>query len=190
MTKKEILEKWRAFGFLAGLKEGGIIEWRCAKSMELMYEHFLPVADNPTTEEYTLSVVLFACIRRLLTTGKDRLNFIITPEQLLSDVKCVTIEDSICFLEKKNGTKLALAKNGSMINLIDLLMNENKTFGLATPLIDLIVAIESGKFYTQIRYFTLGADYSKNAGVDIGSELCGVMCDIIRKRYTEKKGSF
>ena len=190
MRKSEILEKWRATGFLAGLKQGGIIEWRCAKSMDLLHESYSSLTENISEDEYMLSVILFSIIRKLLTQGKNRLNIIITPEQILSDTKGVTIEDFFNFAKTKCGTKLALAKNGSMMNLVELLMSEDEAFSLNTPLLNLIIAIETGKFYTQVRYFTLGADYSNRAGVDISAELCNVMCDIIKKRYAEKKGSF
>lgn len=77
---EEILKRWRSYGFLKGLKEGSINEWRCAKSFQDMADFIS--ADNE--KKYaSLYAVLFACIRRILCTGKKRLHRLLKPEELI-----------------------------------------------------------------------------------------------------------
>ena len=68
-SKKDVLEFWRNLGFLYDLKEGGIIEWRCAKSFELMANFMM--ADENLGDKIleTWSVAAFPILRHCLVKG-------------------------------------------------------------------------------------------------------------------------
>ena len=70
-SKKEILTQWRILGLLQGLKEGGIIEWRCAKSFEKM-ANYLIENNNSIFAATNWVYVLFPIIRRSLTKNKGK----------------------------------------------------------------------------------------------------------------------
>jgi hypothetical protein len=87
--KKEIIEKWRDIGFLNGLKNNSINEWRCAKSFNDMVDYL--IKSNQDTDNF--SFILFPFIRRALTTGKKRLYRFIDPNEIMTFINTVTLGD-------------------------------------------------------------------------------------------------
>lgn len=103
-SKKEILAQWRILGLLQGLKEDGIIEWRCAKSFEKMADYL--IENNNTIFATTNWIyVLFPIIRRILTKNKGRLTNVIEPKDLINFLQDKTIKELLDFVKKKKGKK-------------------------------------------------------------------------------------
>ena len=103
-SKKEILTQWRILGLLQGLKEGGIIEWRCAESFEKMADYL--IENNNTIFATTNWIyVLFPIIRRSLTKNKGRLTNVIEPKDLTNFLQNKTINELLDFVKMKKGKK-------------------------------------------------------------------------------------
>lgn len=103
-NKKEILAQWRILGLLQGLKEGGIIEWRCAKSFEKM-ANYLIENNNTIFASTNWACVLFPIIRRSLTKNKGRLTNVIEPKDLTNFLQDKTIKELLDFVKNKKGKK-------------------------------------------------------------------------------------
>lgn len=99
---EEILNRWRSIGLLAGLKEGSINEWRCAKSFENVANYIL----NNKYESYSLEVFAFPFIRRVLCTGKKRLYRILSGEEVCDFLTTVTVRDCVEYIKKKVKTEI------------------------------------------------------------------------------------
>ena len=99
---EEILNKWRTIGFLQGLKEGSINEWRCAKSFDDMVLFLLKQRDENCDKYACLDVFAFAFIRRVLCTGKKRLYRLIAPLEIINFFETTTLDDCLLFLKEKN----------------------------------------------------------------------------------------
>lgn len=87
---EEILQRWRNLGFLKGLKEGSINEWRCAKSFDNMANYCLQ--NNICGSICTLS---FPLIRRVLCTGKNRIYRIIESEWVVDIFNKTTLNECV-----------------------------------------------------------------------------------------------
>lgn len=94
---EEILKKWRGLGLLAGLKEGSINEWRCAKSFDNTANYIL---DNEY-ESYSLPVFAFPFVRKVLCTGKKRMHRILTGEEVCAFLMSVTIDECLNYCRGK-----------------------------------------------------------------------------------------
>lgn len=106
-VNKEILEKWRKLGFLQGLKEGTQMEWRCAKSYELLC-NFL---EGNKYDDNTI-YILFPIIRRILTVNHPRPTRIIQAEELIENYLNSSISDIFLIVPlSKNNYKMAFIKN-------------------------------------------------------------------------------
>ena len=103
-SKKEILTQWRILGLLQGLKEGGIIEWRCAKSFEKMANYFIE-NNNSIFATTNWVYVLFPIIRRSLTKNKGRITNVIEPKDLTNFLQDKTIKELLDFVKMKKGKK-------------------------------------------------------------------------------------
>lgn len=103
-SKKEILTQWRILGLLQGLKEGGIIEWRCAKSFEKM-ANYLIENNNSIFATTNWVYVLFPIIRRSLTKNKSRITNVIEPKDLTNFLQDKTIKELLDFVKMKKGKK-------------------------------------------------------------------------------------
>lgn len=108
---EEILARWRSLGFLSGLKEGSINEWRCAKSFENAAIYLMEKEINsPTLETFA-----FPFIRRVLCTGKKRLHRILTAEEVCDFLSAVTVDECMEQTKKRVKTKIGL----TMVKLIE-----------------------------------------------------------------------
>lgn len=96
-NEKDIVKRWRKMGFLNGLKEGGVIERRCAVSYEKMTEYLLDDS-KPYLGKYA-EVWLYACLRGLLTT-KNRINRIVEPEEVIDALNRLTVSNVISHLQE------------------------------------------------------------------------------------------
>lgn len=101
-NEADIVKRWRKIGFLNGLKEGGVIERRCAISYEKLTNYILDDS-NPYVGKYA-EAWLYACLRGLLTT-KNRINRIVEPEEVIAALSSLTINETIDLL-KKNKYKI------------------------------------------------------------------------------------
>lgn len=108
---EEILMRWRNLGFLNGLKEGSINEWRCAKSFDNMANWIM---SQPNDCGYALTILTFPMIRKVLCTGKNRLYRIIDAETIVDCFKNDTVRD--CF-EIINKTKTE--KTRKMVRVLE-----------------------------------------------------------------------
>lgn len=94
---EEILKKWRGLGLLAGLKEGSINEWRCAKSFDNVANYLLSQEKN----SQSLETYSFPFIRRVLCTGKKRLHRILSGEEVCDFLMGVTIDECLNYCRGK-----------------------------------------------------------------------------------------
>ena len=92
--KEEILERWRTLGFVKGLEEGSVNEWRVAKSMELMAQYLLTHPEECNT---SFDVCIFPIIRRCFTKNRRKVTRIIKPEEIISWLKENTVENFLQF---------------------------------------------------------------------------------------------
>lgn len=97
--EKAVVERWRSLGFLNGLKEGGVIERRCALSYQKLTD-YLSDDNTPYVGKY-LEVWLYAFLRQLLTT-KNRVNHIIEPKSILEALDTLTVDDVVKSLYENN----------------------------------------------------------------------------------------
>ena len=111
-VNEEILNRWRATGFLRGLKEGSINEWRCAKSFDNLANYIMA---NDELDSESLDVFAFPFVRRVLCTGKKRLHRILTGEEVCDFLMSVTIDE--CMKHLKNKVKTELGK--TLLKLIE-----------------------------------------------------------------------
>ena len=95
--RNEILSIWRELGFLSGLKEGGIIEWRCAKSYDLMAKYMLGEEGCKVKCLSDWEVAMFAIIRGCLTRNSSKLTRIIEPGGIVSLLGEKTIREFLLY---------------------------------------------------------------------------------------------
>ena len=161
MTKEQILNKWRETGFLDELKRGGVIEWRCAKSMDLVAEYIL---DNPNefTDYGEIMVTVFVIIRRCLTKS-PRMNRVIYPEELLPFLKETTFEELIEFIKTSSRRKVGKQRMKYFENFIKFIENEGT---LKEPIMKSLSDTDS-KFYQDIKVI--------RPFMDVEAEICSWM---------------
>lgn len=94
-TRQEITERWKSIGFLNGIKEGSICEWRCAKSFEDCAEFLMGKSDGRLRP---LEVVAFPFIRRCLTRGGKRISRFLTPEEVVGFFETTKVSDLFEFV--------------------------------------------------------------------------------------------
>jgi hypothetical protein len=109
---EEILARWRGLGFLKGLKEGSINEWRCAKSFDNLANYMLNCED---IKSVSLEEFAFPFVRRVLCTGKKRLYRILTAEEVCDFLTSVTVRECVEYVRKRIKTELGKA----MLKIID-----------------------------------------------------------------------
>jgi hypothetical protein len=114
-VNEEILNRWRATGFLRGLKEGSINEWRCAKSFDNVANYLL----NSDIESYVLTVLAFPFVRRVLCTGKKRMHRILTGEEVCDFLTEVTVEECLSEMESRFKTPLGKTLLGIFKNYVE-----------------------------------------------------------------------
>lgn len=136
-NREEILALWRRLGFLNGLKNGGIIEWRCAKSLDLMAK-YMGFAETIEGDEAikTWVVAIFPIIRRSLTKNSNRITRVINPEEIINFLKEKNIDDFLKFTSKS----VHNTKSKYMIECFMRYLDSNKCLELR--LIDLLTIIE------------------------------------------------
>lgn len=99
---EEILQRWRNLGFLKGLKEGSINEWRCAKSFDNIANYCI---EHDAEYNYSMAIASFGIIRKVLCTGKKRLHRIIDAEIFVDFYKTDTVLDCIKHISKLKCTE-------------------------------------------------------------------------------------
>ena len=123
--KKVILKIWRQLGLLDGLKNDGIIEWRCAKSFNLMSEYIL---NNKNVDKRIIAweVVIFPIIRRSLTKNTNRITKVIKPKELIDFLINNKIDNFLSFIinsVRKEKTKYIIECFSRYLDGIDCLNN-------------------------------------------------------------------
>jgi hypothetical protein len=108
---EEILNRWRSLGLLAGLTEGSINEWRCAKSFDNAANYIL----NNDIGSNSVTVFSFPFIRRVICTGKKRLHRILNGEEVCEFLTSVTVGECMDYVKKK--VKSGVGK--AMLKIID-----------------------------------------------------------------------
>lgn len=112
---EEILNRWRKLGFLKGLKEGSINEWRCAKSFDNVANYLLMQDDASET----LQVFSFPFVRRVLCTGKKRIHRILTGEEVCDFLTTITVAECLTNMEERVKTPVGTVLLGILENYVD-----------------------------------------------------------------------
>lgn len=161
MTKEQILNRWRETGLLYELKKGGVIEWRCAKSMDLVSEYILDNADE-FADYGEIMVAVFVIIRRCLTKS-PRMNRVIYPEELLPFLKETTFEELIEFIKTSSKRKVGKQRMKYFENFIKFIENE----GILKESIMKSLSDTEGKFYQDVKVI--------RPFMDVEAEICSWM---------------
>ena len=103
--KESVLAIWRKFGFLMGLKEDGVVEWRCAKSMDLMAKYLLSDENDGDDDLESWGVCIFPIIRMSITRNSKRVARIIKPMELFDFLRSRTIGDGLRYVYGLRGKK-------------------------------------------------------------------------------------
>ena len=173
---EEILNKWRKLGFLQGLKEGSINEWRCAKSFDNAANYIL---DNEY-ESYSLPVFAFPFIRRAICSGKKRLHRILSGEEVCDFLTTITVEE--CLTEMKNEFRnpIARALLGVFENYVKY---ADKTMHASdSSITDFIDGIRDGDTHTEEMFSAL-----MKGIFDVEAELLSAATDIFVERNIKKE---
>lgn len=166
-VNEEILNKWRKLGFLQGLKEGSINEWRCAKSFDNAANYIL---DNEY-ESYSLSVFAFPFIRRAICTGKKRLHRILSGEEVCDFLTTITVKECLTEMKSKVKTLVGIALLGVFENYIDYA--DRTMHASDASLIEFIDGIRDGDTYPEKMFKALMKDV-----FDFEAELLSAATDI------------
>lgn len=168
-NKKDIIAFWRNIGFLDGLKEGGTVEWRCAKTMDLMANHLLGIKDeeDPMLAWY---VLVFPMIRRCVTKNSNKITRVVKPQEIEEFLKEMKITGLI---EHIMGTKGRDNQKRFARYLKNYLEMENLT---ETRLVDLMTLFER----EDIRWI------DKIFGCDYEAEVCAAASNYFC--WSKKKG--
>lgn len=167
---EQILNTWRKIGFLQGLKEGSINEWRCAKSFDEMVNYCL---NNKGNTNPVFETIIFPIIRRVLCTGKNRISRIIHPEELINSIKETTIKEALDIvdislpLKGTNGLKSVVRR--LMRNFCEKILEPNLSC------FDLIASYDN--FEKEIDFF------QKITGCDFEVEWCCVCTEVIKYKF-------
>ena len=103
--KDGVLSIWRALGFVMGLKEGGVVEWRCAKSMDLMAKYLLSEENGGDVDLESWGVCIFPIIRKCIARNSKRVARVIRPEELFDFLRSKTIGDGLRYVYGLRGKK-------------------------------------------------------------------------------------
>lgn len=163
-SKADILSRWRSTGFLKGLKEGGVIEWRCAKSFELAAEYFLTYFETNNNDLYNyMSTIVFPFIRRCVA-GSPRINSIIYPEEYLDFILGKRFNEVFEYVLSLR--KLSKNRRERTEKIISFIEEQGKTDAL---IIESFSDIDSDfhKAIKTVRPF-----------VDVEAELIGCICEM------------
>ena len=175
---EEILARWRAIGFLDGLKIGSINEWRCAKSYNDMANYLL---SDILSYDYS-TILTFPFIRRVLCTRKKRLYRLIKPSEVINFLNTTTIEECFRFYgnsELQNITTPKSVKEVKKILLYKILSYEkfkNETLSIFFTKLYL----EKDNLYKELKYIV-------NNIIDIEIEILVLACDLFVEKNTQKK---
>lgn len=172
---EEILNKWRKLGFLQGLKEGSINEWRCAKSFDNVANYLLSQEENSPSLE-TLS---FPFVRKSLCSGKKRIHRILTGEEVCDFLDSVTVEE--CLTEMKNEFRnpIARALLGVFENYVKY---ADKTMHASdSSITDFIDGIRDGDTHTEEMFSAL-----MKGIFDVEAEMLSAATDIFVERNIKK----
>ena len=164
---EEILNRWRKLGFLQGLKEGSINEWRCAKSFDNAANYIL---DNEY-ESYSLPVFAFPFIRRAICTGKKRLHRILSGEEVCDFLTTITVEECLTEMKSKVKTPAGIALLGVFENYIDYA--DRTMHASDASLIEFIDGIRDGDTHPEEMFKALMKDV-----FDFEAELLSAATDI------------
>lgn len=113
--KNEIIAKWKTLGFLKGLKDGSINEWRCAKSFDDI-ANFLVADESENSRK--IETVVFPFMRRVLCTGKKRVHRILKAEEVSNFFANTKVKDCVKYA-KEPKTKANAKLRQIMLNLMN-----------------------------------------------------------------------
>ncbi len=176
-SKSEILSAWRELEFLNGLKEGGIVEWRCAKSFDLMADYLMLHLEENGDKKVIRSwgAVVFPMIRRCLAKNSNRITKVIKPEEVFEFLNEKTIGDAIefCYTLKLS----YLTEKKVFMYLIKCFERYLKEMNyLDRPLIDILVIFDD-EGRKRIDYIFNG---------DYEAEVCALVSDYFCKIKKDK----
>jgi len=170
-VNEEILNRWRKLGFLQGLKEGSINEWRCAKSFDNVANYLLSQEKN----SQSLETFSFPFVRKVLCTGKKRMHRILTGEEVCDFLSGVTVEE--CLTEMKSKVKNPIGKAllgvfENYVNYANITMHANDS-----SITDFIDGIRDGDSDTEKMFGVL-----MKGVFDFEAELLSAATDIFVER--------
>lgn len=198
-NKQEIIERWRNLGFLQGIKEGGVIEWRCAKSFEDMAQ-YITALNEGEEEEFCLKygtnieVIVFPMLRRCLA-NKNKITFAVDPENLFNWLDGITMEDLLNYAkEQKMGERLSIFWKQTEA-IINFMAEEHIQYDGVE-----VKDMRAVKFMSiceshikEVKTYDNDCDkiiesYTIIAGagiyvVDVGAEILAMLCRLICERY-------
>lgn len=175
-VNEEILKRWRKLGFLQGLKEGGINEWRCAKSFDNVANYLLSQEENSPSLE-TLS---FPFVRKALCTGKKRMHRILTGEEVCDFLSSVTVEECLIVMENKDRNPVGNVLLGVFENYVEY---ADKTMHASdSSITDFIDGIRDGDTHTEEMFSAL-----MKGLFDVEAELLCAATEIFVERNIKKE---
>ena len=186
--KKDILDRWKKIGFTSGLKEGGMIEWRCAKSMNDMAICLIEKSQGSEKEyDYLdyISVLVFPIIRRLLS-GKNRMCAFIEPNSLLSILEGITVSEIVKYCHRrieatypKKGYKQKYQRH--MYYAFIWYFRENRKND-EEPIFRFLYRLKKDDVSAEnMRYFEEGG------GFDLEAAVVSTCCEIIMEKYLNSR---
>ena len=183
-VNEEILNRWRATGFLNGLKSGSINEWRCAKSFEnvALYlisgknaDGFVQDLYGPVEESESLTILAFPLVRKAVCTGKKRLHRILSGEEVCDFLTTVTVGECVEHMRKRAKTaygKILLKIIDNYLAYADITMHASDA-----SLTDFMDGIKHGDSHTEEMFKAL-----MDGVFDIEAELLSAATDIFVER--------
>lgn len=175
-VNEEILNRWRKLGFLQGLKEGSINEWRCAKSFDNVANYLLSQEENSRS----LETFSFPFVRRVLCTGKKRMHRILTGEEVCDFLSSVTVEECLSEMENKVKNPVGKALLGVFENYVDYA--DITMHASDSSITDFIDGIRDGDSHTEEMFKAL-----MKGVFDFEAELLCAATDIFVERNIKKE---
>lgn len=148
-VNEEILKTWRDLGFLNGLTEGSQMEWRCAKSFDLMAKYLM----EKELGSSIVALYAFPILRRVICSNRPRLNKIIQPNELLDLFEGASMMDIINYVSGKkqktssqlsyiiNYIKYSGMEDSSLLYIIDNLNKDDNELLKNVLSIDIIAEL-------------------------------------------------
>ena len=156
-SKSDVLSAWRSLGFLAGLKEGGVVEWRCAKSFDLMARYLME--DSRSEDELRWEVMVFPFLRKCASRYTNRITRVVSPEEVFGFLSAKTIGD---LLSRMYGVKMDKCFK-YLVECFGRYVDGER----GTPLVRLLSLFDAEGIERLNKVF----------GIDFEAEVCSAVCD-------------